>query len=66
MTDPTTMFSLRHVFDGKVAGQDPYVFASEYAVTTGGGKGNLIVRFQFSRVFCHRSGIVGIGFVARA
>ena len=38
------MFGLRTVFDGKVAGRDPYVFASEYAVTTGGGRGNLIVR----------------------
>ena len=42
--DPTTMFNLQHVFDGKVAGVDPYVFASEYAVTGGGGNGNLIVR----------------------
>ena len=42
--DPTTMFNLQHVFDGKVAGIDPYIFASEYAVTGGGGNGNLIVR----------------------
>ena len=38
------MFDKRHEFDGKVAGVDPYVFASEYAVTGGGGNGNLIVR----------------------
>lgn len=42
--DPASMFSLRTVFDGKVVGKDPFVFASEYAVTTGGGSGNLIVR----------------------
>lgn len=41
------MFGLRTAFDGKVAGRDPYVFASEYAVTTGGGHGNLLVRSQF-------------------
>jgi hypothetical protein len=38
------MFNLRTVFDAKVAGVDPDVFASEYAVTGGGGNGNLIVR----------------------
>ena len=38
------MFSLRNIFNSKVAGVDPYVFASEYAVTGGGGNGNLIVR----------------------
>ncbi len=44
--DPATMFDKRHEFDGKVAGVDPYVFASEYAVTGGGGNGNLIVRIS--------------------
>ena len=38
------MFDKRHEFDAKVVGTDPFVFASEYAVTGGGGNGNLIVR----------------------
>lgn len=37
------MFAQRHVFDGMVAGRDPYVFASEYAVLQDGGWGNLQV-----------------------
>ena len=37
------MFKKRHAFDGMVAGRDPYVFASEYAVLQDGGWGNLQV-----------------------
>ncbi len=38
------MFKQRHAFDGMVAGRDPYVFASEYAVLQDGGWGNLQAR----------------------
>ena len=46
------MFDKRHEFDAKVAGVDPYVFASEYAVTGGGGNGNLIVRAITAASLC--------------
>ncbi|EIE26157.1 glycoside hydrolase, partial [Coccomyxa subellipsoidea C-169] len=40
-TSTGDMFEKRHAFDGMVAGRDPYVFASEYAVLQDGGWGNL-------------------------
>ena len=36
------MFNRRHEFDGKTPQNSHYIFASEYAVTDGGGWGNLI------------------------
>ena len=41
-TNPGDMFGRRHVFDGMTPEGDGLVFASEYAVTDGGGHGNLI------------------------
>lgn len=41
-TNPTNMFNLRTAFDGRDPGAGHLVFASEYAVTDGGGWGNLI------------------------
>ena len=50
-TNPQSMFDLRKVFDGRSAAADQekqqrqtsnFVFASEYAVTDGGGWGNMI------------------------
>eukprot|EP00887_Chlorella_sp_A99_P005257 scaffold1.g5257.t1 len=41
-TNPTDMFNRRHDFDGKTPQNSHYIFASEYAVTDGGGWGNLI------------------------
>ncbi|CAL8462764.1 g2297 [Coccomyxa elongata] len=40
-TNTGDMFRQRHAFDGMVAGRDPHVFASEYAVLQDGGWGNL-------------------------
>lgn len=41
-TTPEDMFEKRHEFDALKPGIDPLIFASEYAVTDGGGWGNLI------------------------
>jgi alpha-L-arabinofuranosidase len=41
-TNPRAMFDLRHTFDGRDARAGRLVFASEYAVTDGGGWGNLV------------------------
>lgn len=41
--DPATLFGLRTAFDELRPDKDAHVFASEYAVTSGGGRGNLIV-----------------------
>lgn len=41
-TNPQSMFNLRHAFDGKTPQNSPYIFASEYAVTDGGGWGNVV------------------------
>lgn len=44
-TNPTDMFSKRNEFDGQTPENAHYIFASEYAVTDGGGWGNLIGKF---------------------
>lgn len=41
-TNPDSMFGLRRAFDGRDPAAGHLVFASEYAVTDGGGWGNLI------------------------
>ena len=41
-TNPEAMFGLRGEFDGRDPGDPRRVFASEYAVTDGGGHGNLV------------------------
>lgn len=41
-TNPQEMFKRRHEFDVVSVHGDPHIFASEYAVTEGGGWGNLI------------------------
>lgn len=52
------MFALRHAFDGMVAGRDPYVFASEYAVLTDGGWGNLKVRQPMDSMLMHEARVM--------
>ncbi|PRW58664.1 Alpha-L-arabinofuranosidase 1 isoform B [Chlorella sorokiniana] len=41
-TNPTDMFNRRNEFNGRTPENSNYVFASEYAVTDGGGWGNVI------------------------
>ncbi|PSC67243.1 Alpha-L-arabinofuranosidase 1, partial [Micractinium conductrix] len=41
-TNPQDMFNKRHEFDNSRPEKDAYIFASEYAVTDGGGWGNVI------------------------
>jgi len=41
-TNPQEMFKRRYEFDAVSVRGDPHIFASEYAVTDGGGWGNLI------------------------
>lgn len=41
-TNPTDLFNKRHQFDGRDPSNGHLVFASEYAVTAGGGWGNLV------------------------
>lgn len=41
-TNPRDLFNRRHTFDGRDPNKGHFVFASEYAVTDGGGWGNLI------------------------
>eukprot|EP00887_Chlorella_sp_A99_P001498 scaffold8.g1498.t1 len=41
-TNPADMWSRRHAFDGMTPAGNKLVLASEYAVTDGGGSGNLI------------------------
>jgi hypothetical protein len=45
-TTPEAMWGLRVAFDAIDPDTQPHIFASEYAVTTGGGRGNLWVRLQ--------------------
>lgn len=41
-THPQDMFNKRNEFNGRTPQNSHYIFASEYAVTEGGGWGNLI------------------------
>jgi len=52
------MFAQRHAFDGMMAGRDPYVFASEYAVLTDGGWGNLKVRHPLEFILMHEARVM--------
>ena len=47
-TNPQTMFDLRKAFDGRDPALGHHVFASEYAVTDGGGWGNLIGKYLYT------------------